>query len=1402
MYLIFDTETTGLPQNYSAPLSDFDNWPRCVQLAWQLHDISGKPVSSGDYIIKPDGFTIPFNSEKVHGISTERAEKEGHPLDKVLEIFQGEISKAHFIIGHNLEFDLNIIGCEFLRREKTNPLPGKIHIDTKDEATEFCALPGGRGKYKWPTLAELHHKLFDTGFEEAHNAAADVDATARCFLELARIGVVQPVFPVDADVPAGKPGSFIDPSVYMPKIEQLKKADIETGDEDVSQSVNLQVEQTKSVDIETPFVHLHCHSKYSVLQAAAGIKDLISKAKENNMPAVGLTDMGNMFGAFSFAQEANSQGVKPIIGCEFYLTEDRHKKKFTRENKDKRYQQVFWAKNMTGYKNLAKLSSVGFIEGYYHKYPRIDKEAITEHKEGLIASTGGLYGEVPDLILNKGEEFAREAFNWWHEQFGEDFYVEINRHGLEEEERVNEVLLRFAREAGVKVIAANNVYYADKEDARAHDALLCIDDNVPISVPIGNGRGFRYGFPNNEFYFKSDEEMKALFADLPEAIENTMEIAEKVEPLKLERDVILPNFKLPEGFDSEDDYLHHLTLKGAEKHYSDPDETVLKRIDHELKIIREMGFAGYFLIVQDFIKAAKEMGVFVGPGRGSAAGSVVAYCTGITNIDPLKYDLLFERFLNPERVSMPDIDIDFDDDGRQKVIDWVVEKYGKDQVAHIITFGTMAARSSVRDVARVLELPLNEADKLAKMVPETIGISLEEAFNSVKELRDIKKGDDLQARTLKMAETLEGSVRNSGIHAAGVIIAPDKLTEYIPVCSAKDADLYVTQFDGKVIESAGMLKMDFLGLKTLSILKTAIRYVEENHGRTYNLDDIPLDDEKTFELYQRGQTIGTFQFESDGMRKYLKQLKPTSINDLIAMNALYRPGPMQFIPDYINRKHGKEKVDYPHEDLREILEPTFGIMIYQEQIMMVAQKMADYSLGEADILRRIMGKKKADLLPPEQEKFMKRAVGKGYSEKTAKDVFDKMAMFASYGFNKSHSAAYSVVAYHTMYFKANYPAEYMAAVLSHNMSDIKKVSFFIEECQRLEIPVDAPNINTAKGKFSARAGRIQYGMSAIKGVGSSAIESITKERAENGPFRSVFDFASRIDTRTCNRRVMESLIQAGAFDELCGNRAQLMASLDDILSYASRKQEEARLNQANLFGGTASSPGMDEPKLRECNPWSNIEKLNRERELIGFYLSGHPLNKYSDDIRLFASHTLSAEELAGLSEGTSIRAIGIITNVKNVTDRKGRPFAFLQIEDLSGNIEVIAFSDVYDRHMGLIQADTIVMVDGQINRRDEQPKIIAKSMERVENLREKYQEKLRLQLELNTGEISGDELKNIATLFSLHKGKTTVRFYIKSPEAENGMAMNVRKFVVEPSNELLQGLRGIVGKESVALVKN
>lgn len=1399
MYLIFDTETTGLPRDYSAPITDFDNWPRLVQLAWQLHDHTGKLMSSGNYIVKPEGFTIPFNSEKIHGISTKRAQKEGHDLEFVLQEFRKDMDRAYFLIGHNVSFDESVMGAEFLRKKIASSILDKPKIDTKDESTEYVGIPNGRGGFKWPTLGELHHKIFNAGFEDAHDAAADVEATTRAFLELVRLGVINVNFPLDAKLYESSQ-SYIVRENYIDLVSpsRLKKKEEVTHQSTTEGSTPSEPEI--KLDEDVVFTHLHCHSKFSVLQATAGVKDLVGKAKELGMPAVALTDKGNMYGAFAFVSAAEAAGIKPIVGCEFFVVDDRLQKKFTRENRDRRYQIPMLAKNQEGYKNLAKLCSIGFTEGYYYKFPRVDKEVIKQYSKNLICMSGNTRGLLGDLILNKGEEFAEEELKWWMDVFGDDFYLEVINHGLDEEQRVNEVFREFSQKYGVKLVASNNAFYLEQEDAKAHDALICIDDGTLVSTPIGRGREFRYGFPNEEFYFKDTDAMVELFPDMPEAIANTQEIVDKIEPIKLAREVILPKFDIPEGFEDEDDYLRHLTLEGAKTRYPDFTNEVKERIDLELGIIKSMGFPGYFLIVQDFIAAARDMGVYVGPGRGSAAGSVVAYCTGITNIDPLKYDLLFERFLNPERVSMPDIDIDFDDDGRQKVIEYVVDKYGKDQVAHIITFGSMAARSSVRDVARVLDLDLADADRIAKLVPERPGTSLDDAFSEVKELRDIKAGEGLEAETLKMAHVLEGSVRNTGIHAAGIIIAPDNLTEFIPVSTAKDADLTVTQFDGSVIEYAGMLKMDFLGLKTLSILKTAIGFVKENHGKEYNLDDIPLDDPATYKLYQKGGTLGTFQFESEGMRKHLHNLKPTDINDLIAMNALYRPGPMQFIPNYIERKHGREKVEYDHEDLRALLEPTYGIMIYQEQIMKVAQQMGGYSLGEADVLRRIMGKKKPELLPPEEEKFVKQAKELGYEEKTAKEVFDKMAMFAGYGFNKSHSAAYSVVAYHTMYFKANYPAEYMAAVMTHNMSDIKKIASFIEECHKMNIPIDPPNINTARGKFTARNGRVQYGMSAIKGVGSSAIAHIVEEREENGLFKTVFDFASRVDPRICNRRTLESLIQAGAFDDLEDNRAKLLFGVEDILAFASRKQEEQRLNQVNLFGGGAGGGILQEPKLKEVPKWSTIERLNKERELIGLYLSGHPLNRYKEDIKLFGKQNLKEETIQKLKHESELRFIAIITGKRQIVDKKGRPIAFLMVEDLYSSMEVCVFSKEFDKFSALLEVDNVIYFTGRYSIRERGNSLIVTNMERVENLREKFQDRLRLKLDIVTDGLTNDDLNQMQSLFELNKGTTMVKMAVHSKEANAPIKMNIRNFVVEPNDELLKGLKDVLGEESVELV--
>lgn len=1150
------------------------------------------------------------------------------------------------------------------------------------------------------------------------------------------------------------------------------------------------------------FSHLHSHTQFSMLDGAASIDDMIKKAKKQEMPAAAITDHGNMFGVPQFVNKAKKEGVKPIIGCEFYITPTSMEDKSTRT----RYHQVLLAKNMTGYRNLAKLSSLGYLKGMYYK-PRIDKETIAEHSEGLIATTCCIASEINQTILQKGEEEARELFEWYLDVFGDDYYIELQRHGLEDQNRCNEILVNWAKEYNVKMVATNDSHYVEKEDSEAHDILLALQTNAELGDPNRFRFTDDYNNLNREFYLKSPEEMQELFDDVPQAVDNTQEIVDKVDEFDITSELMLPQYNIPEGFDSMDDYLRHKAYEGAKERYGELTQTVTERLEQELKIISDMDFSGYFLVVEDFTTEARKRNVFVGPGRGSAAGSVVAYCLGIINIDPIKYDLIFERFLNPERVSPPDIDIDFDDKGRQEVIDYVVEKYGRDSVAQIVTYGTMKAKTAIRDVGRVLGVSLDKVNEISKLFPDRPGLDtfdkvLDKSKNpeSAEDIQQLFNDENQQiSKMMRFARTLEGSARQTGVHAAGVIIAPGEVSDYVPVALSKEKDV-ITQYDGPASEDCGLLKMDFLGLKTLSILKTSIKYVKDNYGKEYSLDNIPLDDEKTFELYQKGNTVGTFQFESDGMRRYLKQLQPTKFDDLIAMNALYRPGPMQFIPDYIKRRHGEQEPDYPHDSIRDILEPTYGIMVYQEQIMKVAQRMANYSLGEADLLRRAMGKKKKKVMEKQEETFIQRTVDNGIEKSTAREVFDKMAKFAQYGFNKSHSAAYSKVAYQTAFFKANYPSEYMAAVLSHNMEDIDKVSKFIEECQRMEITVDPPNINSGEGKFVALNERIQYGMEAIKGVGSGAVDKMVEERRENGAYSSIFDFASRIDTRICNRKTLESLIQAGAFDELHPNRSQLMASIDRIHSYAVRKQEEQEQNQANLFSGDDDDDqGMEEPELIEQQRWSNIERLNRERERIGFYLSGHPLNKFEEDIELFCTHDLSAETLGSVENNERMKIAGIITNVSKVTDRKGRPFAFLQLEDLKGTMEVIAFNDIYDRRMGLIQVDTIVVVEGSLDRSRGQPKLIANSMERIESVREKLQDEIRLKLDLNTDEVSEEDLQQMAKLFEEHKGTSNVRFNIISKHAKRPFPMNVRKFVVDPNNDLLKKLRRLLGDEQVRL---
>ena len=1074
MYLIFDTETTGLPQNWNAPLSDSDNWPRCVQIAWQLHATDGRMVSHNDFIITPDGFDIPFESEKVHGISTALANRDGTEIKTVVESFLAVVEKANYLVGHNLRFDLNVMGAELLRLGKENNLAEKAILDTCSEDTALlCELPGGRGgKFKLPTLSELYFYLFQDSFKEAHNATADVEATARVFIELIRQNKFTQT---ELHQSTQEVKNNYRDTVPLAGLEH-RNLHSETNALVSTQKSDVRKEENK---VETlPFCHLHTHTQFSILQSTISIPKLVQEAVSMNMPAVAITDLGNLMGAFHFVKAVNKHNetlehgvgnsIKAIIGITINICANH----LDRSHRDDGFQIVLIAKNKNGYHNLAKLSSIAHTKGFYY-VPRIDRDLMLKYKEDIIVLTGNLYGEVPRKILNIGAKQAEDSLLWWKEHFGTDLYIELMRHDQEDETRVNTSLVELAHKHSVKIVASNCCYYLKKEEANAHDILLCVKDGEKQSTPIGRGRGYRYGLPNQEYYFKSPQEMNQLFSDIPEAIQNIQELIEKIESFALERDVLLPKFDIPEEFvvsEDQDDggkrgenaYLRHLALEGAKSRYGELTKEIQERIDFELSVIENTGYPGYFLIVQDLIAAARSLDVSVGPGRGSAAGSVVAYCLQITNIDPIVYDLLFERFLNPDRVSMPDIDIDFDDEGRSKVMDYVIEKYGVNQVAQIVTYGTMAAKSSVRDTARVLDLPLADADRLAKLIPnvklntiftsETTSLKEDlrsDEFQRVEQLKAIANGDGLEAQTLTQAQILEGSVRNTGTHACGVIITPEDISNLVPVATAKDSDLVVTQYDNAVVESAGLLKMDFLGLKTLTLIKDTVKLIKYRHNITLNPDDFPLDDEPTYNLFQRGETVGIFQYESVGMQRYLRELKPNKFEDLIAMNALYRPGPLEYIPSFIRRKNGEEEIQYDLPEMKHHLEQTYGITVYQEQVMLLSQELAGFSKGEADVLRKAMGKKIFSLLEKLKPKFINGGKERGHDADILEKIWKDWEAFASYAFNKSHSTCYAWIAYQTAYLKANYSAEYMAAVLSNNMNDIKQVSFFMEECRRM-----------------------------------------------------------------------------------------------------------------------------------------------------------------------------------------------------------------------------------------------------------------------------------------------------------------------------------------------------------------
>lgn len=1191
------------------------------------------------------------------------------------------------------------------------------------------------------------------------------------------------------------------------------------------------------------FSHLHNHTQYSLLDGASPIPELYQKAASEGMPGIAITDHGNMFGVFEFVAEAwkntkvvgkdelgneiREPVVKPIVGCEFYLVEDRLKQQFKRsEGRDKRYHQLMLAKNEIGYKNLVKLSSLGYMEGLYSKYPRIDKELILKYHEGLIATTCCLAARVPQFILNKDEAEAEKEFKWWLDIFGEDYYIEIQRHDIPDQNIVNECLLRFAKKYNVPIIASNDSHYVNQEDANAHDILLCINTGEKQSTPKArditdenkeeHNKNTRFAFYNDQFYFKKRIEMEQVFSDIPEALDNTQQIVDKVTPLKLEKDILLPHFQVPDEFhDEQDTYLEHLVWEGAKERYKKMTTEIEERIKSELFTIRTMGFAGYFLIVADFINAGKNMGVFIGPGRGSAAGSVVAYCIKITNIDPIKYDLLFERFLNPDRKSMPDIDTDFDDSGRQKVIEYVVNKYGRNQVAHIITYGTMAARSSIKDVARVLDLPLSESNALAKLVPERPGISLkrilhapldkstkeekslkekeglnEDELVKVQELREQRENtDSLHSRVLQEAEKLEGSVRNTGIHAAGIIIAPRDLSDLIPVSAVKDVNLVITQYQGSVIEDAGVIKMDFLGLRNLSIIKDALVLIKMNYGIDMDIDDLPLDDEKTLKLFQEGNTNGIFQFESPGMQKHLRALKPDKFEDLIAMNALYRPGPLQYIPNYIRRKHGSEKITYDLPEMEEYLAGTYGVTVYQEQVMLLAQKLANFSKGDADVLRKAMGKKKIKTLNKMEVQFMEEGEKNGHPHKILEKIWQDWKAFAQYAFNKSHSTCYAFVAFQTAYMKANYPSEYMAAVMN-NAGSIDKITFFMEECKSMGIKVLGPDVNESLKGFSVnKEGIIRFGMGAIKGVGDAAVDNIVLERDKNGLFTGPFDLVMRVNLRSVNKKSLESLAQAGGFDCFGEfHRAQYfqkdssdgLSGIEQMIKFGQQYKSQESKNNNSLFGDV-EMPKVEHPKFADCIPWPAYDALEKEKEMIGIYLSGHPLDSYKFEMNNYGIVPIKDIERYN---GRSIRIAGIINDAYHSRSKKGDGYARVTISDYSGSMIINFWKETYLKYKPFLEASEKLLLTGtyQQNYRNEM-EFRPTGLMLLSHVREKLTQKITLPMTLL--QLDDDIAEFFVDYISKRPGKVKISFaFLDEATQENATLSNSRRISVD--DELIE----------------
>ena len=1131
------------------------------------------------------------------------------------------------------------------------------------------------------------------------------------------------------------------------------------------------------------FVHLHGHSEYSLLDGACRVGDMAEVAAEQGMPALAITDHGNLFGVIEHYKTCQDAGIKPIIGCEVYVAIDsRHARQAARGLPHASNHLILLAKDATGYRNLTKLVSKGYLEGYYYN-PRIDKELLREHAEGLICMSACIGGEVPHLIQREGLAAAEAVAREFMDIFGDDYYLEIQRHDIEPEAKVNDGLLKLHRKLGVPLVATNDFHFLGATDHAAHDALICIQTGKTVDEKN------RLCYPDG-LYMKSPEEMKVLFADLPDALERTLEIADKCN-VELEfGETYMPDFPIPTGYGSSDDYLTQLAQEGLERRYGRVDPAVQERLDYELSVITSQDFSGYFLIVWDLVNYARNQGISVGPGRGSAAGCLASYCLGITNVDPIKYDLIFERFLNPERIEPPDIDIDFDDTRRDEVLRYVVDKYGKDNVSQVITFGTMGAKAVVRDVGRVLGMSFGEVDRIAKLVPTELKITLDKAIERVPELQQVAQASGNEGKLVEYARKLEGMARHASVHACAVIIAPGELTDYVPLYRAPKDGTITTQFVGETCMDIGLLKMDILGLTMLSLVDEAVRLIQLKEP-DFDLEAIPWDDRATFDLFGRGETVGVFQFESAGMREYLSKLKPDTIEDIIAMNALYRPGPMDNIPTFIARKRGEEVVAYDHPKLESILEPTYGIMVYQEQVMRIAQELAGFTLGQADILRKAMGKKKPEEMAKVKKDFVGGCVAQGVEKTLANKLFGEIEIFAGYAFNKSHSVCYAEGAYKNAYLKANYPEEYMAASLTLERKNTDRLTVLLDDCRRMGIRVLPPDINQSTLNFTPTDEGIRYGLAAVKNVGEGAAQSMVDTRIADGPFTTLFEFCERIDLRAVNRRVVESLIAAGALDGLEGHRAQKMEALEPALKAAGKAQEDREKGQISLFDANGSSELVVQ-ELPEVEEWSEREKLAKERDLLGFYISSHPLKPYARDLKNFARPLSAIEE----HNGAPLRVGGLIEEVRKLFDRNGKPFAFVTLKDLNDTGDIAFFAEAFTNHQQLLVEGETILVEGRVCERNGRLSVQADRALPLKSARAELTKSVTLSLSYQN--VGDPLLSRLRGLCERHMGDCELWLQLKNGDEQDKMVRS-KTIRVDPCDDLLRGIEELIGPRSTRL---